>query len=218
MECRLRYSREWVVRLVHERQLHERASFVTLTYSDEFLPTTFSVSPAVVQRFMKRVRRWCGGGVRFFACGEYGGDGGRPHYHVLLFGADFSADRLLWRRTASGCYAYRSAALELLWPYGFAEVSDFTVQTAGYVARYVVKKVGGELAEAHYRRVHPLTGEVCQVRPEFVTMSLKPGIGQGGMSSLQGMRSPLISSSLTAVSIPSRDSTKSSWVRSMLCV
>jgi len=37
--CKLERSRQWAVRLMHEAQLHERTSFITLTYRDEDLPT-----------------------------------------------------------------------------------------------------------------------------------------------------------------------------------
>lgn len=52
-----------------------------------------------------------------------------------------------------------------------------TPQSINYVARYMMKKVHGEAAASHYLRVHPLTGELCQVEPEFITMSSRPGIG-----------------------------------------
>ena len=56
-------------------------------------------------------------------------------------------------------------------------VGDVSFQSAGYVARYSLKKVNGDLAAAHYRRVDPDTGEVFDLVPEFAHMSLKPGIG-----------------------------------------
>jgi len=37
IECRLEYARQWAVRCVHEAQMHENNSFITLTYSDESL-------------------------------------------------------------------------------------------------------------------------------------------------------------------------------------
>jgi len=36
--CRLERSRQWAVRLMHEAQLHQANSFVTLTYNDQNLP------------------------------------------------------------------------------------------------------------------------------------------------------------------------------------
>lgn len=89
--CRLERSRQWAVRCVHEAQLHEANSFITLTYDDHNLPDNRSIDLSQWQRFMKRLRKhFCATrrvnpetgrmrtyydkskAVRFFACGEYG--------------------------------------------------------------------------------------------------------------------------------------------------
>ena len=59
----------------------------------------------------------------------------------------------------------------------FSSVADFSFESAAYVARYVMKKVTGDAAEAHYRIVSRETGEIFDRVPEFNRMSLKPGIG-----------------------------------------
>lgn len=51
--------------------------------------------------------------------------------------------------------------------------------SAAYCARYVLKKITGEVAAAHYRTIDPETGEVFHLLPEYCTMSLKPAIGKG---------------------------------------
>lgn len=148
---------------------------MTLTFSDAYLPEDYSVNVRDLQLFMKRFRKALGHNrVRFFACGEYGGDGHRPHYHLLVFGYDFP-DKTLWKRSYAGDLLYRSEFLEKVWPFGHAWIGTVTMQSINYVARYIVKKVNGEAKEEHYIRVHPLTGEVCRVEPEFITHS--QGIG-----------------------------------------
>lgn len=169
-------ARDWSTRIHCEAQLHESNEFVTLTYSDTWVPDDYSVSVRALQLFMKRLRKRKGR-VRFFGCGEYGESTYRPHYHVILFGCEF-ADKFLWRTTASGYPVYRSPELEKLWPFGLSEIGTVTVQSAGYVARYCMKKVTGDRAESHYQRINPLTGELVSVRPEFIVMSNKPGIGR----------------------------------------
>lgn len=185
--CRTARSKEWAVRINHEAKLHESNCFVTLTYSDECLPEDFSVSIRAVQLFMKRLRKLLsarGIKVRFFACGEYGEDNYRPHYHIMIFGYDFP-DKSIWRRTGSGHYTYVSKELQQLWPLGFSDIGNVTFQSAAYVARYILKKVTGAPAEEHYRRVHPITGEEVVVRPEFILMSTKPGIGSSWFERFQ---------------------------------
>lgn len=172
--CRLKRSKDWAIRCMHECQMHPYSSFVTLTYDPLFLPNNGSLTYVDFQRFMYRVRKRLGK-VRFFMCGEYG-DKGRPHFHAILFGVHFG-DREYFRTLSSGHKIYRSASLESLWPHGYSSIGEVSFESAAYVARYITKKVTGELADDHYRRVDPDSGEVYNLVPEFCHMSLKPGIG-----------------------------------------
>lgn len=170
-------SQSWATRIRHEAGYHDATCFLTLTYSDAHLPDDYSVSVRELQLFNKRLRKAIGP-YRFFACGEYGEKGLRPHYHMILFGHDFATTRKPWRTTKSGFITYRSELLEKIWTLGHSEIGTVTTASAGYVARYCLKKVSGEPAAQHYTRTHPLTGELVQVKPEFITMSTKPGIGR----------------------------------------
>ncbi|AZL82980.1 replication initiator protein [Apis mellifera associated microvirus 15] len=173
--CRLERSRQWAVRCMHEAQMHENNCFVTLTYKDAALPEDFGLRYSDFQRFMRDFRR-AHGKVRFYMCGEYGEQLLRPHYHAAIFGFDFP-DRVYFRTTPSGSKLYTSKLLEDLWPHGHSSVGDVTFESAAYIARYVMKKANGKLAETRYQRVDSETGEMWQVPPEFTRMSLKPGIG-----------------------------------------
>lgn len=173
--CRLERSRQWAVRCMHENQMHEFSSFVTLTFDDENIPTNYSLDYSIFQRFMKRLRDQLGP-CRFFMCGEYGEQFSRPHFHACLFGV-FFPDRELFRSLDSGSNIYTSKTLERLWPYGFSSVGDVTFESAAYVARYVMKKVTGPSADEHYLWMDYATGELVTREPEFCHMSLKPGIG-----------------------------------------
>lgn len=138
-----------------------------------------------VGEYVKRKVKISKAQVRFYHCGEYGevcarcnfsrvrcscsvfaSSLGRPHHHALLFGFDFQ-DKVLWKVT-DGIKLFRSAKLEQLWPYGFASIGEVTFESAAYVARYVVKKITGKPAAAHYG------GRL----PEYTTMSRRPGIGK----------------------------------------
>lgn len=177
--CRLERSRQWAVRCLHESSLHDSNCFITLTYSDEHLPSDGSLDVTHFQKFMKRLRARYGKGIRYFHCGEYGDRFLRPHYHACLFNFDFP-DLEFWK-TTSGGRLYVSASLQELWPYGFSTVGAVTFDSAAYVARYVMKKVNGPLAEAHYSSdfLDVDTGELSTIvrKPEYVTMSRRPGIG-----------------------------------------
>lgn len=161
--CRLERAREWSVRCMHEASLYEENSFVTLTYDDAHLPEGGSLRPDDFVRFMKRLRH-VKPGVRFFQCGEYGDRFGRPHHHAVLFNCGF-ADREFYRER-KGVRLDTSRELAELWPYGFSTVGEVTFDSAGYVARYTLKKVGGAA---------PLPGRM----KEYLTMSRRPGIGRG---------------------------------------
>lgn len=178
--CRLQRSRQWAIRCVHEAKMHKRNAFVTLTYDAKRLPTGYNIVSGLdyshFQKFMKRLRKHFKSKVRFYMAGEYGEGNDRPHFHAILFGADFD-DKTVWSKTPSGAIIYRSKVLETLWPFGFSSVGDVNFSTAAYVARYCMKKITGQAADAHYERIDAETGEVFWREPEFNRMSLKPGIG-----------------------------------------
>ena len=56
-------------------------------------------------------------------------------------------------------------------------MGEVTFESCAYVARYVTKKVTGRNAVSHYERVDSGSGEVFSLRPEYCTMSRRPGIG-----------------------------------------
>ncbi len=174
--CRLERSRQWAIRCHHEASLHQQNSFVTLTYDDLHLPTGGTLVVRDLQLFMKRLRKKYGEGIRFYACGEYGDTTGRPHYHACLF--NFQPPDLKHFSTRQNIRTYTSEILDDLWGNGFTLTGDVTFQSAAYVARYIMKKINGPDATQHYENVDPETGEITSRKPEFTTMSRRPGIGK----------------------------------------
>lgn len=186
-ECRLERSRQWAVRITHEAKLYERNSFITLTYDNEHLPPNRSLNRQHFQLFLKRLRnqlcdcprdyslskrgrKVCFNPlhrVRYFHCGEYGDFNGRPHYHAVIFGHDFKGDSTHLQTTSHGDHLWTSNALSKAWPKGIHAVGNLTFESAAYVARYIMKKVTGDLAEDYYGGREP----------EYTTMSRRPGIG-----------------------------------------
>lgn len=180
--CRADRAHDWAMRCTHEAH-HDRLnnSFITLTYSDDHVPQSFSISVREMQLFLKRLRKRFGKGIRFFCVGEYGDLNNRPHYHLLIYGCSFP-DKIKWS-TRDGQPVYRSEALAELWPYGNHEIGSLTKASAGYVARYCIKKQTGKKADTHYRRISPVNGESYFVTPEFATMSRGGRAGGGGIGS-----------------------------------
>ena len=173
--CRLERSRQWAMRCMFESEFHDRNCFITLTYDDEHLPKNGDLDKSDFQRFMKRLRKKFGKGVRFFHCGEYGERTNRPHYHACLFGVDFPDAKESGRSKSGMCFS-ESEELESLWTFGKCTVQELVRETAGYCARYIMKKALGEAAKTVYTYVDEF-GEMHELEPEFAHMSLKPGIG-----------------------------------------
>lgn len=136
------------------------------------------------QKFMKRLRSYVayhiddtfagsaisrgesGPELRFFACGEYGGQTLRPHYHAIIFGLDLPDLRYL--KTVNHNPYYVSDIIAELWPYGLHVIGNVTQQSAGYVARYSTKKLASDDEDAY---------EFYGIEKPFLLMSRKPGIG-----------------------------------------
>lgn len=193
--CRLEQSRQFAARISHEAAWLEKqglySCFITLTYSEAYLPYGGTLVKHHLQDFFKRLRgRISPRKVRYYAAGEYGstcpqheiencphcGPIQRPHYHAILLGFDFPDRYYVYER--EGESIYRSDLLDDLWKFGMHEIGSCTFQSAGYVARYCMKKVTGKKAVEHYTRLDPWTNTWFEVTPEFACISTKPGIGR----------------------------------------
>lgn len=169
--CKLEHSRQWAVRCMHEKRMHNASAFLTLTYDKDNLPANGSLVMSDFQNFMKRYRDRVGSctafPTRYFGCGEYGEKSLRPHYHILLLNRDIH-DRKFYKKSGEN-NLYTSKWLDDVWGKGLTVVGDVTFDSAAYVARYCMKKITGKIAADHYG------GRL----PEFLNMSRKPGIGAG---------------------------------------
>jgi hypothetical protein len=212
--CRLARSREWATRLVKEAMYwpEEKRSFITLTYAPEHLPHNQSVDVKEFQKFMKRLRKHFGHPkLKYFHCGEYGKECrtcgkskpvcerqqehefkpqlGRPHYHSILYGIQWN-DLEEFKRTKAGELIYKSETLNKLWGKGFCSIGNLTFESCAYVARYVMKKVNGDMAKEHYKKevdICPNTGQINNIdlTPEYITMSRNPAIAKEYFSDYQ---------------------------------
>ena len=155
--------------------MHKANSFITLTYSDENLPQFGTLVKSHFVNFMKKLRREIDVPIRFYMCGEYGEQTDRPHYHAIIFGYNFPDQT--YHSTRRGNRVYRSKQLENCWQHGFSEIGTVTFQSAGYVARYILKKQTGEYGLREYG-IPDDQGEIIDTKvPPYTTMSNRPGIG-----------------------------------------
>lgn len=131
LACRIRRRSVWTIRLLHEDSAHEKSRFITLTYRDETLPRRGSDHRGILvksdlQNFFKRYRKLSRiPGLKYYACGEYGEQGSRPHYHAIVFG-----DRP------------DESQLDDYWGLGKVSSDPVTGASVAYVAGYVSKKLG----------------------------------------------------------------------------
>jgi len=104
--CKKRRVDGWVFRMLQEEKRSSSAHFITLTYDPAYLPISpnghMTLDKKAFPDYMKRLRKLCyAWGVRYYAdetlctdlvpklkyyaCGEYGSEYSRPHYHAIVF-------------------------------------------------------------------------------------------------------------------------------------
>lgn len=175
LHCRLGRAAEWGIRCVHEQQMHEKNSFITLTYNPKNLPKHGNLIHEDFQLFMKKLRFHSGAKIKYVMCGEYGKKGTtRPHYHACVFGYDFE-DKRFHSQNKWGDTLYTSEELLSYWQKGHVTTGELNFKTAKYVGRYCTKKISGDLATEHYERLDDKTGELVQLKREYLFAS--NGIG-----------------------------------------
>lgn len=165
--CREEQARQWAVRITHEAQLHDENAFITLTYADQHLPPHGGLRYEDLVKFWKRARKalWTQykKRLRYYACGEYGDDSLRPHYHACVFGHAFTTDRIIIRESPT--LLWTTPELIKWWGLGHVSVGALNFETARYTASYVTKKLR---SKQQYVRIDDETGELIaleQPRP-----------------------------------------------------
>lgn len=168
--------------MTHEQAMHTASCFLTLTYRPEDLPRFGQLVKKDLQDFFKRLRHHAGP-FRYVACGEYGEINRRPHFHVGLFGLDFSADRVLWSESIKGQPTFISPSLGKIWGKGGHEIGSLTFESAAYIARYITTRLNSsEKLSVCPLAADPDTGELIFPNPEFLLCSKgrRAGDGIGG--------------------------------------
>ena len=110
---------------------HHESCFITMTYAPEKLPKRGDDEAGILvksdlQSFFKRLRKqYRDKQIKYYACGEYGDLGDRPHYHAIMFGVRLNKDDL-----------------EKIWGLGRCDSAAAEAGSIRYVAGYVSKKLG----------------------------------------------------------------------------
>ena len=191
LSCKMNKAREWSAKCVFESYIHKYNYFLTLTYEDQNL--TFKdknyidltgelrAEPTLVkkdlQNFIKRLRKrhWLDynkwNTLKYLACGEYGEITKRPHYHMILFSDYPIPDLTQFKRNHDKDILFTSNYLDRIWGFGFTTIAEFTPATAGYVARYTIKKLYGSTKKEY------LKAGIYNKEPEFLLCSKKPALG-----------------------------------------
>ena len=163
--CRTNKRQSWIYRLECEAKQYPLSLFVTLTYDDEHLPIerigsdlfveeVSVVSKRDVQLFMKRLRRkYEDYKIRYFLTSEYGTQGGRPHYHMILFGFPFTGKKA-------------GDLLAECWQQGFVQAHPLTQREISYTCKYMYEK----------STIPSVLQGVKSAQP-FMMCSRRPGIG-----------------------------------------
>jgi hypothetical protein len=168
-----------------ELRVAESAYFLTLTYSPENVPLVkqwhmymaMTLQKKDIQDFNKRLRlaimqedtrylkqsektgNWSPK-YRYFACGEYGPQTERPHYHIIAY--NIPHEYFIWDSIHE---KYYSKELEKIWGKGTIEVAEITHGRAHYVTKH------------HMFPLDNLSQRLGSRERPFAIMSTKPGIG-----------------------------------------
>lgn len=158
--CRIDNARSWSLRMMHQSRYHDANYFITLTYAPEHMPPDGDLRYKDLQNFFKRARhefQTAAKPFKYFACGEYGDQNLRPHYHFAGF--DFKLDDLRHFKNVGGSDYFLSDALRECWGFGHVIVGALEYDSAAYIARYVTKKMHGSNVRDK-GTFDPETGEV----------------------------------------------------------
>jgi len=155
--CKRSQALDWSIRLKHELGYYGRRSmFLTLTYDEFHLPhrpfsgkliPTLNIEHMTL--FFKRLRKRYSNPdnltyverIKYFYCGEYGGETNRPHYHSIIFGLDRNVLKPYIVRYKAGEPVWTSDILNKIWSYGEVTIGTVTQRSIAYVTGYVIDKI-----------------------------------------------------------------------------
>jgi hypothetical protein len=155
LACKKRRASHWSFRLNEEAKTSLSACFITLTY--EKAPISENGFQTLVKKdyqlFLKRLRKKCPTNkLKYYACGEYGTNTHRPHYHAILFNLPKSLIE-------------RPQIIADTWTKGHIHIANNNQLTINYVVGYITK--------SNFQRFNTHDDRL----PEFSLMSKGMGLG-----------------------------------------
>lgn len=124
---------DWFVRMKVQMKTAIKPKFITLTYDEINVPYNdvgMTLVKEDIQKFIKRLRKNSGKGLKYYCVGEYGGKFKRPHYHIIIFNLVPIDDGKLQEEIVSD--AWKKGSIH------FGEVTDASIN---YVTSYIINPV-----------------------------------------------------------------------------
>lgn len=161
-QCLENFKDQWAGKCIAESRTAAKTYLVTLTYgSDERMGSEGNDIRAVtlaypdVQLWLKRLRFYSTGRLRFLAAGEYGDAKGRAHWHVIIFCEDAGTVipnlKLKWR------YVHETETGAMLWPHGWSYWEELEAAAQiGYTCKYIKKDDEEAIYNTHVSKRPPL--------------------------------------------------------------
>jgi len=147
INCLEKKRAEWTFRIAQELNQAHSAWFLTFTYNEEKLPINekgyATLRKKDLQLFLKRLRKKTSDmikgynqtlnvgqraykvpKIKYFACGEYGTETKRPHYHMIIF----NVPRNIADKSAE------------IWGNGHVKVGTVNTASIHYTTKYMITK------------------------------------------------------------------------------
>lgn len=136
LPCLKKRQSTWCFRLQSELESAQSGAFLTLTYDNDNLPLNNGLATLKkrdFQLFMKRLRKKVSktygqeNPIKYYACGEYGSNTLRPHYHAIMF--NLPKD-----------YILRPQIIADIWSCGHITMDSPDPAAIAYVTKYIMKQ------------------------------------------------------------------------------
>lgn len=170
-QCKLQVANDWVGRCIAESKVSAHTLRLDLTYGSDPAYAGKHVDHrhaqvlcySDVQDYLKRLRIYTEGTVRFMCTGEKGSANGRAHWHlVLFFKGKLPPNIVMFRRyihdaTKRDENGKTVGEHRSLWPHGWSYWSEANARSIRYAAKYILKDIADtDQREHRFSQIPPL--------------------------------------------------------------